>query len=637
MGHEAHHHEEKQNLSLFSSPLVHHKPAASAYETSSHSDVEQQQKNTHDASTSSDPSGSNPEFENMDCSLHDHPAFHRHAEATTAELFYDLFFVANLTTFTSMLEINDHKSLTAYIGFFSLLWLTWYQVSLYDVRFSADSVFERIAKALHFGVMVGFAVIGPQWKPGQEMGDYKIYKAFGLMLMVSRLTLFAQYGVTLLYTKKFKKTVVPLGLVMASTFLAAILYGALTPAFPKTVFDIDNFAVAQKSNVYIAWYIIAISETILTVTVSCHWRIISFKGTHMVQRMSLLTLIILGEGIIVICKSISKIVKNEYLWSVPVVGQIIAAVLIIYFLYMLYFDRIQEEHFGSIRQQAWSFLHFPLHTVLVLVLQGISLLIIWRQAVESLSALISMWEPSLLWLNGYVESGVGADVFDMSTDFGKYMESYLGSNFTLGESFASYFNATCYDQVYDYIPKGVDASKEIKAVTSAWFDIQEGLDNYVADATNATAQTQLYSAINSMASATYKTLFDTFSVTVAKSKTKNAKEIPDLVKTQLSYFKIFDLILSYTFVAGGLALILTAALGFLSLPRHQRRAGTIVRLAVTGAAGLGLALVSTIRFSETHMTEYLGSSWMIPTICLTLFFCVVVDHIGVPKGMKKKH
>lgn len=329
MGHEAHHHEEKQNLSLFSSPLVHHTPSHSP---PTHTDLEPQHKQpTHDASISSDPSASTPEFENMDCSLHDHPAFHRHAEATTAELFYDLFFVANLTTFTSMQEINDHKSLTAYIGFFSLLWLTWYQVSLYDVRFSADSVFERIAKAIHFGVMVGFAVIGPQWKPGQDIADYKIYKAFGLMLMVSRLTLFSQYGVTLVYTKKYKKTVIPLGLVMASTLIAAILYGALTPAFPKTVFldDGSGDAVLKKSNVYIAWYVIAISETILTVTVSCVWRIISFKGTHMVQRMSLLTLIILGEGIIVICKSISKIVKNEYLWSVAVVGQIIAGKYII--------------------------------------------------------------------------------------------------------------------------------------------------------------------------------------------------------------------------------------------------------------------------------------------------------------------
>jgi low temperature requirement protein LtrA len=320
MGHDAHHHEEKQSLTLFASPL--HDDRTTIYETTSQSDIELQHKSRHNASVSSDPSGQNPHFDNMDCPMHEDPSFHRHAEATTHELFYDLFFVANLTTFTSVLEINNHKSLTAYIGFFSLLWLTWYQVSLYDVRFSADSVFERVAKAIHFGVMVGFAVIGPQWKPGQEIGDYKIYKAFGLMLMVSRLTLFCQYGVTLLYTKKYRKTIVPLGMVMASTLLAAVLYGALTPTFPKTLFDAEGLLVLRKSNVYIAWYIIAISETILTVTVSCHWRIISFKGTHMVQRMSLLTLIILGEGIIVICKSISKIVKNDYLWTYPVVGQI---------------------------------------------------------------------------------------------------------------------------------------------------------------------------------------------------------------------------------------------------------------------------------------------------------------------------
>jgi predicted tellurium resistance membrane protein TerC len=113
--------------------------------------------------------------------------------------------------------------LTAYIGFFALLWLTWYQVSLYDVRFSADSVFERVAKAIHFGVMVGFAVIGVQWKPGQEIADYKIYKAFGLILMVSRITLFAQYSVTLFYTRRYTKTIVPLCIIMASTLLAALV------------------------------------------------------------------------------------------------------------------------------------------------------------------------------------------------------------------------------------------------------------------------------------------------------------------------------------------------------------------------------------------------------------------------------
>jgi hypothetical protein len=156
MGHEEHHHQEEKPLSFFSSPL--HEP------THAHASHQKQESNSHTYTSThgSDieegkPTASDPNyvpFENSDCELHDSPAFHRHAEATTAELFYDLFFVANLTTFTSNLEINDSHSLTKYIGFFALLWLTWYQVSLYDVRFSADSVFERVAKGIHFGVMV---------------------------------------------------------------------------------------------------------------------------------------------------------------------------------------------------------------------------------------------------------------------------------------------------------------------------------------------------------------------------------------------------------------------------------------------------------------------------------------------------
>jgi hypothetical protein len=113
--------------------------------------------------------------------------------------------------------------------------------------------------------------------------------AFGLMLMVSCMTLFFQYAVTLLYTKKERKTVVPLAMLIASTLLAAILYGALTPTFPRALFDASGSEMSWESNMHIAWYMITLSDTILTVVVSRIWRIISFKGMHMVQHMSLLT------------------------------------------------------------------------------------------------------------------------------------------------------------------------------------------------------------------------------------------------------------------------------------------------------------------------------------------------------------
>jgi low temperature requirement protein LtrA len=534
MAHEAHQHEEKKPLSLFASPLLeptahanhsdYHAPSVDSSDLEAHKPVDTSGLAHADTSyTTHVPFANNTDYELQT------PAFHRHAEATTAELFYDLFFVANLTTFTSVLEINDRNSLTAYIGFFALLWLTWYQVSLYDIRFSSDSVFERVAKAIHFGVMVGFAVIGPQWKPGQEINEYKIYKAFGLILMVSRITLFLQYAVTLFYTRKYRKTIIPLGLIMASTLIAAILYGALTPAFPAESY------VPQKSNVYIAWYVIGISETLLTVGVSCisHFRAINFKGTHMVQRMSLLTLIILGEGIIVICKSISKIVKNEFLWTAAVVGQIIAAVLIIYFLYMLYFDRMQEEHFGSIKQQVWSILHFPLHTVLVLVLQGVSLLVVWTQLVQAL--------------------------YTMDASF----THVAGLNFTDGAEFADHLNLTAYQNVFYYVPKGVDASKEIMIADYALYSLSEGYDYLLADPNNATAAEELTTGLENLVAAATKTLFDSFSVTIPKTKMKKGSSLgfEDLLT---EYVGVFELVFVYVFIAVRQSSILLLLL-FLSL------------------------------------------------------------------------
>src|SRR3954453_20086996 len=45
------------------------------------------------------------------------PQFVQHEESTTIELFYDLFFVANLTTFSDVHEVNSRKTLTSYMGF----------------------------------------------------------------------------------------------------------------------------------------------------------------------------------------------------------------------------------------------------------------------------------------------------------------------------------------------------------------------------------------------------------------------------------------------------------------------------------------------------------------------------------------
>jgi hypothetical protein len=181
---------------------------------------------------------------------------------------------------TLLTSVPSHPELSSYIGFFCILWFTWAQVTLYDVRFATDSIIERIAHACHFGVMVGLAIIGPEflaeddgWGPLQQLS---------LILMVNRIVLFCQYGSTLFFTWRYRATRLPLMVVMASLFVAAVLYFGLSFAFyRRTAYD-----------AYLAWYVVAVMEVGVNLALAAHWRAMSFEKTHLVERLTCLTLII---------------------------------------------------------------------------------------------------------------------------------------------------------------------------------------------------------------------------------------------------------------------------------------------------------------------------------------------------------
>jgi low temperature requirement protein LtrA len=82
-------------------------------------------------------------------------AFSERHEASTLELFFDLFFVANLATFTQYHAIIDRDTFWSYIAFFVILWMTWFHVVLFDARWAADCLWERICKVAHFCVFAG--------------------------------------------------------------------------------------------------------------------------------------------------------------------------------------------------------------------------------------------------------------------------------------------------------------------------------------------------------------------------------------------------------------------------------------------------------------------------------------------------
>lgn len=86
----------------------------------------------------------------------------------------------------------------------------------------------------------------------------------------------------------------------------------------------------------------------------------------------------MGEGIIGMAKSVSQILQTSRETSSADIGNIVASVLLIYFIWVLYFDQIENERFGTIRQQIWAILHFPLHVAILLTVEGAASLVIWN-------------------------------------------------------------------------------------------------------------------------------------------------------------------------------------------------------------------------------------------------------------------
>ena len=95
----------------------------------------------------------------------------------------------------------------------------------------------------------------------------------------------------------------PLILMFAIYAVAMGAFAGMTPAF-KTEEQTHRL-------VYLVWYVVMVLEAVAVVTISCAWRMLSFKKTHLMERMSLLTIIVIGEGAIGVTKTVSRLMGKH--------------------------------------------------------------------------------------------------------------------------------------------------------------------------------------------------------------------------------------------------------------------------------------------------------------------------------------
>lgn len=510
-----------------------------------------------------------PQVEAHDATLFDNPQFQHYEETSNIQLFFDLFFVANLTSFTNVHEVNSLSKLASYIGFFCILWFTWCQVTMYDVRFSTDSIFERLAHICHFGVMVGLAVIGPNFEDPRE-AQWSTLQQLSLILMASRAVLFLQYTSTLFFSWKYRTTRVPLMGVLTSLAIAVILYLGLSFAF----------STMASEHAYLAWYVIAVFEVGANIAIAGRWHVVSFKGTHLTERMTCLTLIILGEGVIGLTKSITKIENLDFNFSASTIGTLISALLVIYFIYQLYFDNVQLEHFGIIRQQIWTFLHFPFHMALVLLMEGTNQFVSWRHVIEYTNNILAPLDNP--------DPNQSADLYLLAVN--NTINSVLNNAF-LGVTEDTYLEVT----------------NDFKNITSN--------PNLTDDQATELATTILVDLL--------KLIFNGYGFEPPESETEGQ----DIDTVFNAYYSVFELVFGYFFISAGLVLIFLGVLSWLSHSKglHESRShlgGIISKFVI----GLGLVLCSIMVLTQS--ADNLGeSAWTLPLLFFLLAIALILNHI----------
>ena len=125
------------------------------------------------------------------------------------------------------------------------------------------------------------------------------------ILCFSRFCLAVEYLAVLFHVRRFRRAQLPLVTQAAVNATAGAIF--LGIAF--------RFEPGRKSRVFMTWYFVSAAEAIITVMVSNFSRVLGFTRTHLMKRMSLLTIMIFGDGIIAVAQDVVIIVKTADAWS----------------------------------------------------------------------------------------------------------------------------------------------------------------------------------------------------------------------------------------------------------------------------------------------------------------------------------
>ncbi|VUC27326.1 unnamed protein product [Clonostachys rosea] len=581
-------------LSLFNNPLKTHDEEDDEHLIGSDGEHHHQH---HHSSSSVESANLKPVDDDEESPLQ----FAKREAASTSELFYDLWFVANLTVFATVHPITTLGTLVSFVGFFLLLWNTWFITTVFDARFGQDGILPRICRACHLAVMVGFAVVGVAFDSKSLIRP--IIKGTSLFLALSRLVLALQYSLILFHARHHRRSRKPL-------IVAVILH--ILPFIAYLIAGIVSNQKEDQQLLYV-WYGIGLMELLSIIVHATVSKTLSFEGTHFNERLNLLTLIIIGEGVIILLKNVTKIVEYTYLkgistsWSPALIGILICSAAILYITFQLYFDWMHHHnHIAPIRQAFWTIIHLPFHASLVLLAEGGGQWGIWWRATES-----------------YNEAG---------NKLLKVVKDILEDTPVKSADVADGLHDAAFDIMKKYGADVEEGSKDIQGMEEVFKNISSLSDSLWVKGDESEDYQTWIDGVLSITTSVFNSISKAFGLVIQKKEKQTATSVnwqdAEMAAIQQTQERQ-ELVFTYLFVSAGIVLIFLMIMHLLSKQKgwsifNMFRVGLVLLM------GIGLGLVPVLHTNPTHLTTFLLTPWQLPAVTIVYFIVLILTHLPHP-------
>lgn len=263
---------------------------------------------------------------------------------------------------------------------------------------------------------------------------------------------------------------------------------------------------------------------------------------------------------------------------------------------MLYFDQFSEDRFGTLRQQIWSLLHYPLHMAIVICVEGNTSLIVWNSAVQ---ALRFIWS---LELEDYSDP---ADDFDSAAEYITYLNNSM-------MSINNRFRSKKWDKTYDW-------NLNLTAISNYTSEYEFKSDIW----NNKTGE-----LVKTLFTKAQVFVFEAHADTLAKLNAVTpvnqafARNTQQATEDRLdAIYDVFNVtVMSFYIGAGAMLLVLAILYWFNKMHKTKYEFGEMIDRVVVGFALIIVGVATVIGDKSTEGFKFAASHWMIAIVVL----CFVV-------------